>query len=59
MQSVRNELAVAASELVKNYQLGSETIRALRGVSFEVEIGSFVSVMGASGSASALLSPVH
>lgn len=55
MQSVRNELAVAASELVKNYQLGSETIRALRGVSFEVELGSFVSVMGASGSGKSTL----
>lgn len=55
MQSPQTHIAVAAADLVKNYELGSETIRALRGVSFEVRIGSFVSVMGASGSGKSTL----
>ena len=55
MQPVQDEIAIAAIDLVKNFQLGSETIRALRGVSLEVATGSFVSVMGASGSGKSTL----
>lgn len=47
--------AVAAVNLVKTYQLGSETIRALDGVDLEVRTGEFVSVMGASGSGKSTL----
>ena len=36
--------------LYKNYQIGSQTYPVLRDVSFEVEKGEFVAVMGPSGS---------
>ncbi len=41
---------VSIDNLHKRYQLGNETIHALRGVRLEVERGRFVAIMGASGS---------
>jgi putative ABC transport system ATP-binding protein len=37
-------------ELKREFQMGSETVRALKGISFEVEAGEFVTIMGSSGS---------
>ncbi|MFQ5424597.1 MAG: ABC transporter ATP-binding protein [Phycisphaerae bacterium] len=41
---------VSIDNLHKRYQLGNETIHALRGVRLEVERSRFVAIMGASGS---------
>jgi putative ABC transport system ATP-binding protein len=41
--------------LTKDYVLKSETVRALRGVSFEVPDGDYVSIMGPSGSGKSTL----
>ncbi len=39
----------------RNFEMGSEIIHALRGITFSVEEGEFVSVMGASGSGKSTL----
>src|ERR1700733_6861664 len=37
-------------ELKREFIMGSETVRALKGISFDVEAGEFVTIMGSSGS---------
>jgi len=47
---VANAELVRVEDLRKSYALGDVTVHALRGVSLSIETGSFVTVVGASGS---------
>jgi len=47
--------AVSIRELKKSYVLKSETVHALRGVSFDVPEGDYVAIMGPSGSGKSTL----
>jgi ABC-type lipoprotein export system ATPase subunit len=47
--------AVRVSDLRKDYVLGGETVHALRGVSFDVPVGDYISIMGPSGSGKSTL----
>ena len=41
---------IRINDLKRNFIVGRETVRALRGVSFEIQAGEFVAIMGTSGS---------
>jgi putative ABC transport system ATP-binding protein len=47
---VKNGVIIRTEGLKKDYVLGAETVRAVRGVDLEIHQGEFVAVMGPSGS---------
>jgi putative ABC transport system ATP-binding protein len=46
----RGNVIIAARDVVKLYKLGEQELRALDGVTLDIEEGDFVAIMGASGS---------
>ena len=49
------QLAAQIKELTKDYVLKSETVRALRGVTFDIPQGDYAAIMGPSGSGKSTL----
>ncbi len=52
---VEPPLAASIRDLHKDYVLSGETVHALRGVSFDVPVGDYISIMGPSGSGKSTL----
>ncbi len=50
VRSRRGNVIIAARDVVKQYKLGEQELRALDGVTLDIEEGDFVAIMGASGS---------
>ncbi|MDA3817490.1 MAG: ABC transporter ATP-binding protein [Prolixibacteraceae bacterium] len=49
------ETIIKIDKLHREFNMGSETVRALKGISFEIQKGEFVSIMGTSGSGKSTL----
>ena len=41
---------IKVKNLKKQFQIGSETVNAIKDISFDVNAGEFISIMGPSGS---------
>lgn len=46
---------ISIENIKRNFQVGDETVHALRGISFSIEEGEFVTIMGTSGSGKSTL----
>ena len=46
---------ISVKEVTKHYALGTQTVEALRGVSFDIKKGEFIAIMGPSGSCKSTL----
>jgi len=50
-----NKSIIRLENMKRNFQVGDETVHALRGISFSINEGEFVSIMGTSGSGKSTL----
>ena len=50
-----NKAVIELQNIKRNFQVGDETVQALRGVSFTIREGEFVTIMGTSGSGKSTL----
>jgi putative ABC transport system ATP-binding protein len=48
--NTNNDILIEIEDLWKTYQMGAEEIHALRGVSFQIQRGAYLAIMGPSGS---------
>ncbi len=55
LTEIRHEYAVKTMNVVKEYIMGKQTLRALKGVSIEIRAGEYISIMGPSGSGKSTL----
>ena len=46
---------IELQNIKRNFQVGDETVHALRGISFSIQEGEFVTIMGTSGSGKSTL----